>query len=143
MSAPQRLTAQRAEIVFAGIVFAVAVLLAACFAVGGSATAGTHGERTKAIVSRDGAVVQTIDLGNTDEFDILLFEDDRGSNLIELDGGRIRVADADCPDRTCVRTGWIERPGQIIACVPHGLTIIIDREGEGTPNGPDAVVGAA
>lgn len=131
---------RRAEAVFAIVALAVAAVLAAGFAASG-AEAGAGAESAKAVVSRDGEVVQTIALSEQSEPEALLFEDARGDNLIEIDGGRIRVADADCPERICVRSGWIERPGQIIACAPHGLTIVIERGGEETPDGPDAVAG--
>lgn len=43
--------------------------------------------------------------------------------VVEVRGGRVRVRESTCPDRFCVRTGWIERPGQSIVCVP-GLVVI-------------------
>ena len=58
---------------------------------------------------------------------------------IVYDAGRIRFAEADCPDKVCVRTGWISRFGQIAACVPGHLIIKIeDGSGSQTP-GPDDV----
>lgn len=137
----QRQTTRRAEAVFAIVVLAIAAVLAIGFAAGEGAKAGTSAGSAKAVVSRDGAVVQTFDLSAGSEPETLLLEDARGSNLVEIDGSRVRVADADCPDRICAHAGWIERPGQIIACVPHGLTITIEREGEEAPDGPDAVAG--
>lgn len=126
---------------FAIVVLAIAALLAAGFAAGGGVKATAGAGNAQAVVLRDGEVVQTIDLSGEGESETLLFEDDRGRNLVEIDGSRIRMADADCPDRICAHAGWIERPGQIIACVPHGLTITIEREEEETPDGPDAVTG--
>lgn len=132
---------RRAEAVFAIVVLAAAAVLAAGFAAGGGTETEADATSATAVVSRDGEIVQTIGLSDESGPETLLLEDARGSNLVEIDGGRIRVADADCPERVCVRSGWIERPGQIIACVPHGLTIVIEREGEEAPDGPDAVSG--
>lgn len=42
---------------------------------------------------------------------------------VECDSGRIRVAEANCPDQVCVHTGWISHPGQAVACVPGGVLI--------------------
>lgn len=46
-------------------------------------------------------------------------------NTIEAEPGRIRFEDADCPDRVCVHTGWISKPGQTTACVPNRALIKI------------------
>ena len=55
--------------------------------------------------------------------------------MIEVSGGRVRVRDADCPDRLCVRMGWVSRDGESIVCLPHKLVVTV-RGGEA---GPDAV----
>jgi hypothetical protein len=57
---------------------------------------------------------------------------------IVYEAGRIRFAAADCPDKVCVRTGWISRSGQIAACVPGHLIIKIEGSGS-QPTGPDDV----
>jgi hypothetical protein len=58
-----------------------------------------------------------------------------GYNTIEVSAGRIRVKDADCTDKICVNTGWIDKPGEIIVCLPHKLTVQI----MGQPAGVDSV----
>ena len=42
---------------------------------------------------------------------------------IIYENGRIRFADADCPDRVCVKTGWLSRSSQVAACVPGHVLI--------------------
>ena len=58
--------------------------------------------------------------------------------MVAVEPGRIRVAEADCPDEVCVHTGWIDGPATPIACVPHGLTVTVAREGD-DGDGLDAV----
>ena len=48
------------------------------------------------------------------------------------------VAEANCGDHTCVRTGKISREGEVIVCLPHRLTVEIQG---GAPAGFDAAVG--
>ncbi|MDR0293125.1 MAG: NusG domain II-containing protein [Oscillospiraceae bacterium] len=36
---------------------------------------------------------------------------------------RIAFTRSDCPDKTCVRTGYISGPGQVSACLPNGLVV--------------------
>jgi hypothetical protein len=47
------------------------------------------------------------------------------NELIVAEKGRICFMEADCPDRVCVNTGWISRPGQVAACLPAGVVIKI------------------
>lgn len=48
-----------------------------------------------------------------------------GYNIIEISGGRVRMAQADCSDHYCERMGWISDNGQTIICLPHRLIISI------------------
>lgn len=58
-----------------------------------------------------------------------------GYNVLEVDGTRVRIREANCPDLLCVSTGWIDRPGQTIVCLPHRLVVRI----EGAEGGLDGV----
>lgn len=52
-----------------------------------------------------------------------------GYNTLFFEDGAVRVQDADCPDRLCVRQGRISRLGEAIVCLPHGLVITV-RQGD-------------
>ena len=59
-----------------------------------------------------------------------------GSNTLRIEGGRVRMEAADCPNRDCVEKGAISKTGQVILCLPHKLSVtIVDEEG----GGPDAI----
>ncbi len=46
--------------------------------------------------------------------------------VVEIAGdGRARVRTSDCPDKVCVRTGWIEHPGEVIVCLPNRIVVKI------------------
>lgn len=49
-----------------------------------------------------------------------------GYNVLTISGGRASVAEADCGDHTCVNTGWIDRRGESIICLPHRLVIHVE-----------------
>lgn len=49
-----------------------------------------------------------------------------GYNLILISAGKVRVTDADCPDKLCIRQRSISRSGESIICLPHKLVIMID-----------------
>lgn len=44
-------------------------------------------------------------------------------NLVVIEGGTVRVAEASCPDQTCVRHRPISTTGVSIVCLPHRLVI--------------------
>ncbi len=46
--------------------------------------------------------------------------------IIEVQNGKIRFKQAQCPDQVCVNTGWIQRPGEIAVCLPSGMIIKIE-----------------
>jgi len=40
-----------------------------------------------------------------------------------IESGRVWIEDADCPDRLCVKTGKISKPGESIICVPARISV--------------------
>lgn len=87
-----------------------------------------------AVVTVDGVAVDTLPLGENGRFPI---DTGAGQNLVEVSDGRVRVAEADCPDGLCVRSGWARYAGESIVCLPHKLVVTV----EGGRPGPDAVTG--
>jgi len=87
----------------------------------------TRDAGSEAVVTVDGQIVLTVPLSR--EATLTVGEDLGFRNVVEVAGGRVRVADADCPDRLCVRQGWISRDGESIVCLPHKLIVTV-RGGE-------------
>lgn len=130
-----KLCASKAELLFAtAVVIAAAGGFAVAHAVGGAGPSG----HAVATIARDGMAIETIDLDAVEDPYTLRLEDERGVNVVAVEPGRIRMAEADCPDEVCVHTGWIRDPATPIVCVPHGLTITVAREGD-DGDGLDAV----
>lgn len=78
-----------------------------------------------AVVRQNGAVLCTLPLEADAEKEILS-PDGSGFNLVRVQSGTVCIADADCPDRTCVRMGAISRAGETLVCLPHRLTITLE-----------------
>lgn len=53
-------------------------------------------------------------------------------NVLTISGGAAAVTEANCGDRTCVRTGEISREGEAIVCLPHKVVVRIEG-GEARP----------
>ena len=91
--------------------------------------------RLTAVVYQDGKEVRRIDLAGLRaplEFEL----EGAAHNHIVAENGRIRYAQSDCPDRTCVHTGWLTRAGQSAACLPNRTLIAIEGADDG---GLDAI----
>ena len=73
----------------------------------------------------DGSLVQTIDMTRDD---IYGFDTSYGTNTVVVEGGEIRVSEADCPDKICVNMGGVSRSGETITCLPHKLVIEVHND---------------
>lgn len=71
------------------------------------------------------------------EDEIVTIDGAHGLLTVESLDGAVRVAEAACPDHTCVKTGWVRAPGSAIVCLPNGVTV---RMGGARDDGLDAVV---
>ena len=91
--------ASKAELLFAAVVVVAAM---GGFAVAHAAGAANPSGHAVATIARDGVVIETIDLDAVKNPYTLRLEDERGVNVVAVEPGRIRVAEADCPDEVCV-----------------------------------------
>lgn len=49
---------------------------------------------------------------------------------VHIQNGAVWVVGADCGDKTCERTGRINRAGQSIVCLPNGISVVIGGSGD-------------
>ncbi len=99
-------------------------IIAAVFLIGvvGSVLVLTSKPKNTVRIVSDGRTLYTIDL-STAEDETFTVGYGGHENIVEIRDGRIRVADADCPDKTCVRMGWLSNASMPIVCLPHHLVI--------------------
>ena len=55
-------------------------------------------------------------------------------NDITIENSGIFVSDADCPDKTCVKSGKLSNENFPIICMPHRLVIRFSEQGERNEN---------
>lgn len=46
-----------------------------------------------------------------------------GENVIEIKSRKVRIKDAPCPDKLCIRQGWINRG--VIICLPNRVIVAV------------------
>ena len=44
---------------------------------------------------------------------------------VEVKNNRVRVISSDCPDKICIKTGWISHGYEFILCAPNQVSIRI------------------
>ena len=89
---------------------------------------GQEAATYQAVLKVDNKVIKVFDLQKDGPHYTYKYEAKDGDyNLIEVDGDRIRVKEANCADLVDVRRGWISKPGETpIACLPHNLFITVE-----------------
>lgn len=107
------------------------IIAAAIFALGivGSILVLNAPEKDTVVIKRDNKILYTIDLKTAEDkvFDIK-YKDSK--NTVEIKDGKIRVKDAECPDKVCVKTGWLSSSAVPIVCLPNHLVIEFEEKGE-------------
>ena len=116
-----RLSFQKGDIIAVAAVVLLAVAVAAAF-LPGSGTA----ENAVVRVYRDGELTDTLPLNADAQLEI------SGSytNMLEIRDGSAAITASDCPGGDCVHSGWIERPGRSIVCLPNRVEIRLEGENE-------------
>ena len=103
-------------------------------------------QSSHAFIYQDGVLTDTVNLSSvTRGYTVDVFGGlDAGGgsgkvNVLEVEQGRIRMSNANCPDGTCIRQGWKSGGITPIVCLPN--RVVVTFEGTGTNADIDAVVG--
>jgi len=57
---------------------------------------------------------------------IINLEGEKGKVTIEVKDGRVSVVESSCLQKICVNTGWVNKPGQSIICLPNKVLVTIE-----------------
>ena len=85
---------------------------------------GKNDGRKTAYIYRDNELLRTVSLDDVKN----------PYNDILVENGKIKIADASCPDKLCVNMGYISEPLMPITCLPNHLVIRIVNDGEESPS---------
>lgn len=86
---------------------------------------GKNYNETYAEITLDGKLYKKIPLSEHRGEDQIEVKTKNGYNIIEIKDQSIRIIDADCPDKICIKSGFISESGQSLVCLPHKLMIEI------------------
>lgn len=90
--------------------------------IGVSVFAFPAGNEQSAEIWVDGTLFKTVPLKEGYRQEIRIGGEVR-YDIIQVEGTRIRVREADCPEQICVLTGWIDKAPQQIVCLPYRIVI--------------------
>lgn len=76
-------------------------------------------------ISVNGTTVAQINLNSSRPNRLINISGPLGTSVVEVKPGAIRMKFSPCPDKCCMKTGWIDQPGQVIVCVPNRIIIKI------------------
>lgn len=82
-------------------------------------------------IVQDNEIIYKFDLKSAENQEIRIDCEDGGYNIVEITDGQIRISEADCPDKTCVNTGFLSGSVPVV-CLPHKLVIRYSNENETT-----------
>lgn len=68
-----------------------------------------------------GNVIKKVDLNYNTTFSVA----EKPNIVFEVKDNAIRFVSSDCPDKLCVKTGFVEEPWQVCACLPNDVIIKI------------------
>ena len=72
-------------------------------------------------VLKENTVVKRVDLAKDATFSL----EECPNVVFRVENGAIAFEKSDCPDKVCVRTGFIKKIGQSAVCLPNRLTLRI------------------
>lgn len=81
-----------------------------------------------AIIEIDGLEYGKYDLKTVNNKTLELKVSENAVSIVEFKDGKVRIKEANCPDKVCVKTGWISKPGEIIVCLPYKIVIKVSGE---------------
>lgn len=93
-----------------------------------------------AVVRIDGKECKRIALSDIPEGQTVTVSLKDGADMaLEARRDGVRVAYSGCPDKVCVRTGWLKAPGQSAVCLP--CRVVVRLEGERPDEKVDGIAG--
>lgn len=90
--------------------------------------------RTYAEIQVEGKVYKKVPLSGHHGEDRFSIDTDKGHNLVVIKDESIGITEADCPDKICIREGFVSKPGATVVCLPHKLLIEVKNAGGEEPD---------
>ena len=104
------------------LILILAVLVGAGLIAGALALAKKPGAYVR--VEQDGKMIALYPL-DEDRREVFPDRDIAEGNVLVIEGGRVHMESASCPDKLCVKQGTKSQVGETIVCLPHKLVVTV------------------
>ncbi|AWI06912.1 NusG domain II-containing protein [Clostridium drakei] len=84
-----------------------------------------YSEKKYAQIYVDNKIYKTVQLNDKNYKQTIEVKNEYGYNIVKIENGTVRIIDADCADKMCVKSGTISEVEQSLVCMPHKLIVII------------------
>ncbi|SHF56470.1 hypothetical protein SAMN02746089_02168 [Caldanaerobius fijiensis DSM 17918] len=91
-------------------------------------TSNRHYAHKYAVITVDGKFYKKVSLDDTNYQQKIPVVTKYGKDILMVKDGGIKVIYAECPDKICIKEGFIDKPGQSIVCLP--FRIVVEIKGE-------------
>lgn len=81
-------------------------------------------------IYQDGTLIRRVRLAEGYQEKITI-SGDKVTNILEIDGRKLRFYESDCYDKVCVHAGWLSMPGQVAVCLPNRVILKVAGEEKG------------
>ena len=112
------------DMIFIAALLALVAVFGACFLF-------SRAEGDTVTVTVDGKLFGEYSLSEDRTVEIRAGE---GFNLLIIEGGKARVAEASCPDGVCRAHNPISRDGESIICLPNKVVVTVGKSGGDAPD---------
>ncbi len=79
---------------------------------------GQHGEQV--VIRIAGHEAQHYPLSKNKKIKL---EGPKGKSVIEISDGQVRFLESPCQGKQCILAGWLNKDGDVSACLPNGISI--------------------
>ena len=76
-------------------------------------------------ITVNGKVYKNIPLSAHTGEEVREIKTESGINVVSVKDDTIAIIEADCPDKICIRPGYIGKVGEQLVCLPHRLMVEI------------------
>ncbi|WP_024834571.1 NusG domain II-containing protein [Ruminiclostridium josui] len=80
-----------------------------------------------AIIKKNDKVIRRINLTSLNKREVINISGVHKATIV-AEKNRICFLESDCPDKICVKTGWLSQPGEIAVCLPNKIIIKLEQD---------------
>ncbi|EPR11433.1 NusG domain II-containing protein [Ruminiclostridium papyrosolvens] len=80
-----------------------------------------------AIIKKNDKVIRKINLKSVEKREVINISGLHKATIV-AEKNRICFLESDCPDKVCVKTGWLSHPGEIAVCLPNKMIIKLEQD---------------